>query len=69
MSTIYLLLYCSSAGMGLTRDSDLQVLPASNNLVPTNMKLCGLDLRSDLAFHGFAAVGLQGTTIWCLLKL
>ena len=29
----YLLLYCSSAGKGLTRDSALSGLPASNNLV------------------------------------
>ena len=34
----YLLLYCSSAGMGLTRDSALSGLPASNNLVLANVK-------------------------------
>ena len=55
----YLLLYCSSAGKGLTRDSALSGLPASNNLVPTNMQCCGARPSVDFATHGFAEVAAR----------
>ena len=58
-----LLLYCSSAGKGLTRDSALSGLPASNNLVPTNRNVVGARPSVDFATHGFAEVAAVGGII------
>ena len=55
------LLYCSSAGKGLTRDSALSGLPASNNLVPSKiLKVVGARPSVDFATHGFAEVAARG---------